>query len=218
MPKEGNPESDKDKDDFIQPVGKRCQGGRKQPDQVIKDPSTSNKFSILKNQPENPINPENPMAPPLSNAPQCINQGTDRSTEGKEPDLSPLDTAPDLQETDDGEANMELEEQDLARVDLEHLEHAYRQQKLYTIPRDQIQKVHKVFLNSSAGSSARADKGLGIQGGQSKNPAKTQKNEKKRGGKLTNKLIQEIGNFMVNSGQINLIWDSFPPLPNPLSS
>ena len=38
---------------------------------------------------------------------------------------------------------MELEEQDLAGVDLEHLEHAYRQQKLYTIPRDQLWKVHK---------------------------------------------------------------------------
>jgi hypothetical protein len=48
---------------------------------------------------------------------------------------------------------MELEEQDLAWVDLEHLEHAYRQQKLYTIPRYQLQKVHKVFLNSSVVSS-----------------------------------------------------------------
>ena len=58
---------------------------------------------------------------------------------------------------------MELEENDLAGVDLEHLEHAYRQQKLYTIPRDQLSKVHKVFLNSSAESSARANKALGIQ-------------------------------------------------------
>ena len=87
---------------------------------------------------------------------------------------------------------MELEEQDLAGVDLDHLEHAYRHQKLYTIPRDQLRKVHKVFLNSSAGYLARAGKALGIQGSQSKNPSKVQKEEKKRGRKSRNKLIQEI--------------------------
>ena len=122
-----------------------------------------------------------------------------------------------MQETEDGEVDMELEEQDLGGVDLEHLEHAYRHLKLYTIPRDQLRKVHKVFLNSSAGSSARASKALGIQGSQSKNPNKTQKDEKKRGRKSTNKLIQEIENFMVNSGQIHLISDNFPPLPTPPS-
>jgi hypothetical protein len=123
-----------------------------------------------------------------------------------------------LQEIEDGDEEMEMEEQDLAGVDLEHLEHAYRQQKLYTIPRDQLRKVHKVFLNSSAGSSARASKALGIQGNQTKNPNKAQKDEKKRGRKSTNKLIQEIGNFMVNSGQIHLISDNFPPLSAPPSS
>jgi hypothetical protein len=121
----------------------------------------------------------------------------------------------DLLETKDRDAEMELEEQDLAKVDLEHLKHTYRNQKLYTIPRDQLQKVHKVFLKSSAGSSARASKALGIQGSQSKNPNKTQKDEKKRGRKSTNKLIQEIGHFMVNSRQIHLISNSFPPLPTP---
>jgi hypothetical protein len=121
-------------------------------------------------------------------------------------------------DTEDGDAEMELEEPDLAGVDLEHLEHAYRQQKLYTIPRDQLRKVHKVFLNSSAGSTARANQGLGIQSSQSKSTGKSQKDEKRRGRKSTNKLIQEIGHFMVNSGQIHLISDSFPPLPTPSSS
>jgi hypothetical protein len=116
------------------------------------------------------------------------------------------------------EMEMDLEEPDLAGVDLEHLEHAYRQQKLFTIPRDQLRKVHKVYLNSSAGSTARANQGLGIQSSQSKGSGKTQKDEKRRGRKSTNKLIQEIGHFMVNSGQIHLISDSFPPLPNPSSS
>jgi hypothetical protein len=110
---------------------------------------------------------------------------------------------------------MELE--DLAGVDLEHLDHVYRHQKLYTIPRDQLRKVHKVFLNSSASSTTRASKALGIQRTQQKNPGKTQKDEKKRGRKSTNKLIQEIGNYMVNSGQIHLISDIFPPLNTPPS-
>jgi hypothetical protein len=124
----------------------------------------------------------------------------------------------DFLEIEDGDAEMELEEQELAGVDLEHLEHAYRHQKLYTIPRDQLRKVHKVFLNSSTGSTARSSKGLGIQSSQSKNQRKTQKDEKKRGRKSTNKLIQEIGHFMVNSGQIHLISDNFPPLSTPPSS
>jgi hypothetical protein len=117
-----------------------------------------------------------------------------------------------------GDAEMDLDEKELAGVDLEHLEHAYRHQKLYTIPLDQLRKVHKVFLNSSAGSTARSSKGLGIQGNQPKGQIKPQKDEKKRGRKSTNKLIQEIGHFMVNSGQIHLISDNFPPLPSPSSS
>jgi hypothetical protein len=157
--KEGNLERGKDKDDFVQPAGKRRQGGRKQPTQVSKDPSTSNKFAILQNQPEKPLNHANPNAPPPGIAPQSINQGTERPSQVKEFDLSPLDTTldlQDLQETEEGEEDMELEEKDLAGVDLEHLEHAYRQQKLYTIPRDQLRKVPKVFINSSVGSSAKA--------------------------------------------------------------
>jgi hypothetical protein len=121
-------------------------------------------------------------------------------------------------EIEDGDAEMELEEQELDGVDLEHLEHAYRHQKLYTTPRDQLRKVHKVFLNSPAGSTTRSNKGLRIQGSQSKNQSKTQKDEKKRGRKSTNKLIQEIGHFMVNSGKIHLISDNFHPIPTPPSS
>jgi hypothetical protein len=47
-----------------------------------------------------------------------------------------------------------LEDQELAGIDMAHLEQAYRKQQLYTIPPDQLRKVHKVFLNSSAGGSA----------------------------------------------------------------
>jgi hypothetical protein len=114
---------------------------------------------------------------------------------------------------EEGDVEMDLDEQDLTGIDLEHLEQAYRHQQLYTIPPDQLRKVHKVFLNSSVGSTARSSSGLGIQGSQLKEQRKTQKDEKKRGRKSTQKLIQEIGHFMVNSGQIHLISDSFPPSP-----
>jgi hypothetical protein len=219
--KEGNPEGGKDKDGFAQPAGKRRQGGRKQPAQVSKDPSTSNKYAILQDQPENPSTFINPNELHADNLPQSMSPGKERPLQVKESDHSSLDPAVGQQdhlEIEDGDAEMELEEQELAGVDLEHLEHAYRHQKLYTIPRDQLRKVHKVFLNSSAGSTARSSKGLGIQGNQSKSQRKTQKDEKKRGRKSTNKLIQEIGHFMVNSGKIHLISDNFPPLPTPPSS
>ena len=103
--KEGNPESGKDKDGFVQPVGKRGQGGRKQPAQVRKGPSTSNKFAILQNQPANPTTPANPNVPLPCIVPQSTSQGTERPSQGKDFDLSPLDTAQDLQdlqETEDG--------------------------------------------------------------------------------------------------------------------
>jgi hypothetical protein len=95
---------------------------------------------------------------------------------------------------------MDLDEQDLVGVDLEHLEQAYRHQKLYTIPLDQLRKVHKVFLKSTTGSTAKSSLGLGLQGNTLKEQHKTLKDEKKRGRKSTQKLIQEIGHFMVSLG------------------
>jgi hypothetical protein len=137
------------------------------------------------------------------------------------PNTSPTDPATrmgDQLEAKDGDVEMDLDKQELAGVDLEHLEHTYRHQKLYTIPPNQLQKLHKVFLKSSARSTTRSSTGLGIQGNQPKDQCKPQKDEKKRGRKSTNKLIQEIGHFMVNFGQIYLISDNFPPLPSPSSS
>jgi hypothetical protein len=73
--KEGNPEGGKDKDDFAQPAGKRRQGGRKKPAQVSKDPSTSNKYEILQDQPENPSTLINPNELHVDNPPQSMSQG-----------------------------------------------------------------------------------------------------------------------------------------------
>jgi hypothetical protein len=162
-----------------------------------------------------------PQVPPTEKTHQNPEKGKVVDTPGMAQTTSPPSsntTAIEPSEIEDGDAEMDLDEQDLAGVDLEHLEQAYRHQKLYTIPPDQLRKVHKVFLNSTTGSTARSSSGLGIQGNTQKEKRKSQKDEKKRGRKSTSKLIQEIRHFMVNSGQIHLISDSFPPLPSPSSS
>jgi len=113
---------------------------------------------------------------------------------------------------------MDLDEHYLEGVDLVHIDKAYHKQELYTIPQDQLRKSQKVFLNSSMGSSTRSSTRLGINWNQWKYQHKLVKDEKKIGRKSTQHLIQEIGHFMVNSDQIQLISDSFPPLPPPSSS
>jgi hypothetical protein len=117
-----------------------------------------------------------------------------------------------------GDPDMDLEDQELEGIDMVHLEQAFREQPLYTIPPDQLRKVHKVFLNSSVGGKAQANTNLRIQKETSKEQRKTTKEEKKRGRKPKHQLIQDIGNLLVNSGQIHLISDSFPPLQPPSSS
>lgn len=162
-----------------------------------------------------------PQAPSTEKTPQNPEKGKEKEALGQTQIIPPSSStvaALEPSETEDGDAEMELDEQDLASVDLEHLEHAYWHHKLYTIPPDQLRKVHKIFLNSLAGSTTRSSAGLGIQGNMQKEQQKSQKDEKKRGRKSTSKLIQEIGHFMVNSGQIHLISDSSPPLPFPSSS
>jgi hypothetical protein len=75
--KEGNPDTGKDKEGFVQTAGRRRQGNRKQATQVSKDPSTSNKFAILQDQPENPLTDANPHEPSLHNEPQTESQSID---------------------------------------------------------------------------------------------------------------------------------------------
>ena len=117
-----------------------------------------------------------------------------------------------------GDPDTDLENQELAGIDMAHLEQAYRKQQLYTIPPDQLCKVQKVFLNSSAEGSARANTNLGIQKETSKEQHNPTKEEKKRGRKPKHQLIQDVGNFLVNSSQMHLISESFPPLQPPSSS
>jgi hypothetical protein len=50
-----------------------------------------------------------------------------------------------------GDPNIDLEYQEIAGDDMEHLEQAYHKKQLYIIPTYQLRKVHKFFLNSSTG-------------------------------------------------------------------
>jgi hypothetical protein len=162
-----------------------------------------------------------PQVPPTEKSNQKLEKGKVVDTPGMVQTTSPpKSNTKDIEplEIEDGDAEMDLDEQDLVGVDMVHLEQAYRHQKLYTIPPDQLRKVHKVFLKSKNGSTARSCLILGIQGNTQKEQHKSQKDEKKRGRKSTSKLIQEIRHFMVKSSQIHLISDSFSPLPSPSSS
>ena len=89
--KEGNPESDKDKEGFMQQAGRRRQGGRKQPSQVSKDPSTSNKFAILQDHPEELTNPAHMNPPPQHTVSQTKVLEAEQPAKSKESDPPPMD-------------------------------------------------------------------------------------------------------------------------------
>jgi hypothetical protein len=91
---------------------------------------------------------------------------------------------------------MEMDEQDLAEIDLDRLEEALNKKDLQTLPEDQLRKVHKVFLDSSAGDASR----LGISVDLNPDPRRYPKENKRRGRKSMHQLIKEVGNYMINSG------------------
>jgi hypothetical protein len=105
----------------------------------------------------------------------------------------------------DGDTPMQLDDRDLAGIDLEKLEEALNQKDLQTLPEEQLRKVHKVFLNSSAGSTAR----LGIATDSSSGSKKVLVRNKRRGRKTTQQLIKEAGNLMINSGQIHKLSEGY---------
>ena len=91
---------------------------------------------------------------------------------------------------------MEKDEQDLAEIDLDRLEEALNKKDLQTLPEEQLRKVHKVFLDSSIGSTSR----LGISIDPNQDLRKHPKENKRRGKKSSHQLIKEAGNYMINSG------------------
>jgi hypothetical protein len=49
---------------------------------------------------------------------------------------------------------MQLDDQDLADIDLEKLKEAFNKKEFQTIPVEQLRKVHKVFIDSMAGATS----------------------------------------------------------------
>jgi hypothetical protein len=205
---------DKSKDGFIPVTGKHRHQVKKAPPQAPPGPPIKNSFEVLQTPTDIPSSSMTPQTDPA----KCQST-TNPDHSGPDPSQPPPSDAslPTTLGPEIGDPDTDLEDQELAGIDMAHLEQAYRKQQLYTIPPDQLRKVHKVFLNSSVGGSARANTNLGIQKGTTKDPRKPTKDEKKRGRKPKHQLIQDVGNFLVNSGQIQLISDSFPPLQPPPS-
>ena len=69
---------------------------------------------------------------------------------------------------------MEMDEQDLAEIDLDRLEEALNKKDLQTLPEDQLGKVQKVFLDSSVGATF----GLWINTDPNQDPKKHPKEKK----------------------------------------
>jgi hypothetical protein len=136
--KYGKPDADKDKDGFAQVPGKRKQGGRKKITHASKDLSTNNKYEILQDQSENPS-----ISQVVSTDKTPQQTGKEKVGVAQESNPMTSPTHPNTRIVDqpkekDAYVKMDLDEEELAGVDLEHLEHAYRHQKLYTIPPDQL--------------------------------------------------------------------------------
>jgi hypothetical protein len=105
----------------------------------------------------------------------------------------------------DGDTPMQLDAQDLAGIDFEKLEEALNLRDLQGLPEEQLRKVHKVFLDSTAGSTAR----LGIATESSSRSKKIPRENKRRGRKPAHQLIKEAGNLMINSGQIQKLSEGY---------
>jgi hypothetical protein len=102
-----------------------------------------------------------------------------------------------------GDPDTDLEDQELAGIDMAHLEQAYRKQQLYTIPPDQLRKVHKVFLNSSAGGSARASTNLEYKKKPQRNNTSLQKRRKREAGNRNTNSFKTSVTFL--STQVKFI-------------
>jgi hypothetical protein len=183
------------KDGFTTVASKKRNPPRRQIQGQQQNIATRNFYEILnqlpeeeeiqdlhKNPQQSPENPSDPTPPPQSHETQIKDRG-----EG------------------DGDTPMQLDERDLVGIDLEKLEEALNQKDLQTLPEEQLRKVHKVFLNSSAGSTAR----LGIATDSNSGSKKILRENKRRGRKTSQQLIREAGNLMINSGQIHKISEVY---------
>ena len=105
----------------------------------------------------------------------------------------------------DGDTPMHSDNRDLAGIDLEKLKEALNQKDRQTLPEEQLCKVHKVFLNSSTGSTTC----LGIATNTSSGSKRVLRENKRRGRKTTQQLIKEVGKLMINSVQIHKLLKGY---------
>ena len=89
---------------------------------------------------------------------------------------------------------MQINEQELAEIDIDKLEEALNKLDLQTIPIEQLRKVHKVFIDSKVGDTSI----LGICPDTDPDPRSNPKEGKRRGQNISQQLIKEVGNYMID--------------------
>jgi hypothetical protein len=140
-----------------------------------------------------------------------IQEPYDGLQKGKDqnPTLSPSCPNKEINAEEKGDANgdtlMQMEAQVLVGIDLEKLEEALNQKDLQGLPKEQLRKVHKVFLDSTVGSTARLDIATESSSSSKKLPCEN----KRRGRKPIHQLIKEARNIMINSGQIKYLSEGY---------
>jgi hypothetical protein len=188
------------KDGFTVVASKKRNTTKKPLPEQKQNVETRNPYEILKHLPE-----EEEVQDPHNNQEQ---KKDNQPTPAPPPNTQ--DTHPEDKGEGDGDTPMQLDERDLAGIDLEKLEEALNQKNLQNLPEEQLRKVHKIFLNSSAGSSARLGIAIDAQSISKKIP----RENKRRGRKSAQQLIKEAGNLMINSGQIHKISEVYLQTPS----
>jgi hypothetical protein len=183
------------KDGFTTITSKRRNPPRKKIPDSSQKIATKNSYEILDQLPE-----EEEIQDPHKDPQQ---------KQKNSPNINPIPTTGETHTEDrgegDGDTPMLIDDRDLAGIDLEKLEEALNQKDLQTLPEEQLRKVHKVFLNSSAGSTAR----LGIATDLSSGSKRIPRENKRRGRKTAHQLIKEADNLMINSGQIHKLSEGY---------
>jgi len=193
------PSETKQKDGFTNVTGRRKNPTKKQNQSMASKNSSKNAFEALNLVPQEKV--------------AQVPTQTPTHAKGKNPENPKNDIQKETIQTthtsQDEDTNMLLNETELEEIDLEKLEEALNQKDLQHIPVEQLRKVHKVFTDSTAGSTAR----LGIMTDPSLENKKPSKENKRRGRKPAQQLIKEAGHLMINSGQIQRLSESYlqPP-------
>jgi len=193
------PSKAKQKDGFTSVTGRRKTPSKKQNQKSAPKGPSKNSFDALSQQPTEK-DAQNSLQAPAQEKGKSHEEPYASHTKG---------TTHSSFSGREEDTNMLMDEMDLADIDLEKLEEELNQKYLQHLPVEQLRKVHKVFTNSSAGSTAR----LGIAPDPNHEPKKQTKESKRRGRKPAQQLIKEAGHLMINFGQIQRLSKGYlhPP-------